>query len=59
MHLHHGIFITLPDRKVQMYDRDFETYMKSFAVFRSRCEEWIGDSKHHDCRGKHGRIPRL
>ena len=27
-----------------MYDRDFDTYMKSFAVFRSRCEEWIGDS---------------
>ncbi len=44
MHMHHGIFITLPDRKVQMYDRDFETYMKSFALFRSRCEEWIGDS---------------
>ena len=44
MHLHHGIFITLPDRKVQMFDRDLETYMNSFAVFRSRCEEWIGDS---------------
>ena len=44
MHMNHGIFITLPDRKVQMYDRDFETYMKSFAAFRSLCEEWIGDS---------------
>ena len=44
MHMHHGIFITLPDRKVQMYDRDFDTYMRSFAVFRARCEEWIGDS---------------
>ena len=43
MHMHHGIFITLPDRKVQMYDRDFSTYMKSFAVFRSLCEEWIGN----------------
>jgi len=42
MHMHHGIFITLPDRKVQMYDRDFDTYIKSFAVFRSLCEEWIG-----------------
>ncbi len=45
MHMHHGIHITLPDRKVQMYDRDFDTYMKSFAVFRSRCEEWIGGSE--------------
>ncbi len=44
MHMHHGIYITLPDRKVQMYDRDFDTYMKAFAAFRSRCEEWIGDS---------------
>ncbi len=44
MHMNHGIYITLPDRKVQMYERDFDTYMKSFEVFRGRCEEWIGDS---------------
>ena len=44
MHMHHGIFITLLDRKVQMYDRDFDTYMASFARFRMLCEEWIGDS---------------
>jgi len=43
MHMNHGIYITLPDRKVQMYDRDFDTYMKSFATFRTKCEEWIGD----------------
>lgn len=45
MHMNHGIHITLPDRKVQMYERDFETYMRSFAAFRSLCEEWIGDSR--------------
>ncbi len=44
MHMHHGIYITLPDRKVQMYDRDFDTYRNSFTVFRGKCEEWIGDS---------------
>ena len=44
MHMHHGIYITLPDRKVQMYDRGFDTYMKAFSVFREKCEEWIGDS---------------
>ena len=44
MHMHHGIHITLPDRKMQMYDRDFDSYMKSFSVFRKRCEEWIGGS---------------
>ncbi len=44
MHMHHGIHITLPDRKFQMYDRDFDVYMKSFRRFRSLCEEWIGGS---------------
>ncbi len=44
MHMHHGIHITLPDRKVQMYDRDFDTYMDAFARFRALCEKWIGDS---------------
>ena len=43
MHMNHGIYITLPDRKVQMYERDFEVYMKSFVKFRSLCEAWIGD----------------
>ena len=44
MHMHHGIYITLPDRKVQMYDRDFDAYWNSFVKFRALCEEWIGDS---------------
>lgn len=43
MHMHHGIYITLPDKKVQMYDRDFDTYMKAFIKFRALCEEWIGN----------------
>lgn len=44
MHMHHGIYIKLPDRKVQMYERDFETYMASFARFRDLCQAWIGES---------------
>ena len=44
MHMHHGIYITLPDKKVQMYERDFDTYMKSFETFRKSCKEWIGES---------------
>ena len=44
MHMHHGIYITLPDKKVQMYERDFDTYMKSFERFRKCCEKWIGES---------------
>lgn len=44
MHMNHGIFITLPDRKVQMYDRDFDSYIRAFTDFRAKCEEWIGSS---------------
>ena len=39
MHMHHGIYITLPDRKVQMYERDFETYIAAFQYFIKSCEE--------------------
>ncbi len=44
MHMNHGIVVTLPDRKVQMYDRDMTPYMEAFRVFREACEGWIGDS---------------
>ncbi|MBP5157892.1 MAG: sugar phosphate isomerase/epimerase [Treponema sp.] len=44
MHMNHGIFITLPDRKVQMYERDFDSYMASFKSFRQKCVDWIGDA---------------
>lgn len=44
MHMNHGIHITLPDRKVQMYDRDIDTYLDSFVRLRALCEDWIGDS---------------
>ena len=44
MHMNHGIYITLPDRKVRMYERDFETYMRAFSGFRALCGEWIGGS---------------
>lgn len=39
-----GIYISLPDRKVQMYERDFDIYMDYFKIFRESCEMWIGDT---------------
>lgn len=42
--MHHGIYITLPDKKVQMYERDFDVYMDYFLRFIKLCEEWIGDA---------------
>ena len=44
MHMQHGINITLPDKKVQMYERDFATYITAFQYFVKSCEKWIGDS---------------
>lgn len=43
MHMHHGISITLPDRKVQMYERNFDEYIAAFKYFTESCERWIGD----------------
>ena len=44
MHMNHGIYITLPDRKVQMYDRDLDRYLASCRRFRDLCGEWIDDA---------------
>ncbi len=49
MHMHHGIYITLPDRKVQMYDRDFDTYLSCVQDFIRLCEEEIGNSPVRIC----------
>ena len=45
MHMNHGIYVTLPDQKVQLYARDIDRYMESFAAFRALSEEWIGGSE--------------
>lgn len=42
MHMVHGIHITLPDKKVQMYDRDRDTYLRHFAAFADTAEKCIG-----------------
>jgi len=44
MHMNHGIYITLPDRKVPMYDRNFEVYMEAFRKFGAICEQSIGEA---------------
>lgn len=44
MHMNHGIYITLPDQKIQMYERNFDTYKSSYLLFRKLCEKWIGSA---------------
>ena len=42
MHMHHGIYITLPEKKVQIYERNFDVYMEYILNFIKACEDWIG-----------------
>ena len=49
MHMHHGIYVTLPARREWLYERDIESYREAFARFRSLCEEWIGGADVRIC----------
>lgn len=42
MHMNHGIFVTLPDRKVRLFQEYEEQYMAAIHRFRRMCEETAG-----------------
>lgn len=42
MHMNHGVYFTLPDRKVQLFEKYKDEYMDSWKRFRAMCEETIG-----------------
>lgn len=44
MHLSKGVYFTLPDKKVFLFDEYREQYIGSMAAFRNKCEKAIGDS---------------
>jgi sugar phosphate isomerase/epimerase len=44
MHMHSGIYITLPDRKVYLYEKYKDIYLKKLEVFRDKCRKLIGSS---------------
>lgn len=44
MHMSKGVYFTLPDRKVFLFERYNEFYLKSLLEFRRKCEGAIGDS---------------
>ncbi len=44
MHMNHGIHITLPDRKVMLYEQYCEDYLHAWKEFRDLCERQVGDS---------------
>ena len=43
MHLSKGVYFTLPDKKVYLFDEYKEQYLKSIQSFREQCESAIGD----------------
>lgn len=49
MHLAHGVYFTLPHRKVYLFSEYKKQYLQSIAAFRTMCEEAIGDSDIRIC----------
>lgn len=43
MHMNHGIYITLPDRKVRLFGEYRKEYLAAIRKFREVCEEAAGD----------------
>lgn len=47
MHFPRGVYITLPDRKVYLYEKYEDEFMRSLAEFRSMCEELLSGTATH------------
>lgn len=49
MHMNHGVHFTLPEKKVQLFEKYSLEYMSSWKYFRNMCEKEIGNSKIKIC----------
>ena len=56
MHLSDGVYFTLPERKVYLYDEYAEVYRQRLAVFRDACTAAVGDSDVYICVENAGRF---
>ena len=43
MHMADGVYFTLPDRKVYLYERYVEKYLDKLRLFREACDKAIGE----------------
>lgn len=43
MHMNEGVYFTLPEKRVYLFDTYKDTYLKSMLEFRQMCESEIGD----------------
>lgn len=49
MHLSSGVYFTLPDKKVYLFDEYKDVYLEKLQAFRDACERNIGDSNIKIC----------
>lgn len=59
MHLSSGIYITLPDRKVYLFQEYKELFLEKLLDFRTMCEKEIGDSDIKICVENAGGFPNF
>lgn len=43
MHMHPGVYFTLPDEKIYLFEKYKDTYIEKMKSFREMCEQEIGD----------------
>ena len=44
MHMHSGVYFTLPEKRVYLFEVYRERYLRDMRIFRDACERAIGDS---------------
>lgn len=49
IHLQEGVYVTLPDKKVHLFDAYCDTYFQKLVDFRNKCEEAIGSASIKIC----------
>ncbi|HBR31010.1 MAG TPA: sugar phosphate isomerase/epimerase, partial [Clostridiales bacterium] len=49
MHLSQGVYFTMPDKKVYLFDEYKDRYLRSISQFRDKCKEIIGKSNIKIC----------
>lgn len=49
MHMNGGVYFTLPNEKIFLYEKYFDEYIKAIKVFRDCCEEYLKNSDIHIC----------
>lgn len=44
MHMNHGVYFTLPDKKIRLFEKYKDNYLQSVSEFKKLCEKSIGSS---------------